>query len=92
MENAATNQDIGSEEFLQISANIVGTFGNRLPVALCIQDEKTQRVTPLFDRDTRLSDKKKKKSINTVMKATSSYLKLTTQILPDTSVKTWERS
>lgn len=61
MENAATNQDIGSEEFLQISANIVGTFGNRLPVALCIQDEKTQRVTPLFDRDTRLSDKKKEK-------------------------------
>ncbi|WP_320171167.1 HD domain-containing phosphohydrolase [Maridesulfovibrio sp.] len=58
MGNNAAPQDIGSEEFLQISTNIVSTFGSRLPVPLCIYDEEVERVVSLFAKDTRLSDKK----------------------------------
>ncbi|TIH12474.1 HD domain-containing protein [Marinifilum sp. JC120] len=51
-------QNAGAEEFLQISFNILNTFGNKLPVSLCIHDDEFQRVVPLFAKDTRLSDKK----------------------------------
>ncbi|WP_415719499.1 HD-GYP domain-containing protein [Maridesulfovibrio sp.] len=48
----------GTEEFLQISFNILNTFGNKLPVSLCIYDDEFERVIPLFDKGIRLSDKK----------------------------------
>ncbi|WP_432734793.1 HD-GYP domain-containing protein [Maridesulfovibrio sp. FT414] len=58
MGNDTPAQDIGSEEYLQISNNIISTFGNRLPVSLCIYDDEMERVVPLFPKETRLSDKK----------------------------------
>ncbi|CCO22626.1 HD-GYP domain-containing protein [Maridesulfovibrio hydrothermalis] len=58
MNNAAAQHDIGSEEFLQISANITSTFGNKLPVTLCIYDNEVERVVPLYEQGVRLSDKK----------------------------------
>lgn len=64
MAQPAPPQDIGSEQFLQISTNIVSTFGNKLPVALCIYDDEVGRVVPLYQKDTRLSDKKKEQVAN----------------------------
>ncbi|HAS88702.1 MAG TPA: metal-dependent phosphohydrolase [Desulfovibrio sp.] len=57
-------QNTGAQEFLQISFNILNTFGNRLPVSLCIHDDEFGRVVPLFAKDTRLSDKKKEQVDN----------------------------
>lgn len=58
MDHVAHNNDIGSEEFLQVSTNIVSTFGHKLPVSLCIHDDHVDRVVPLFEKNTRLSEKK----------------------------------
>ncbi len=58
MAHAAIPKDIGSEEYLQISTNIISTFGTRLPVSLCIFDDEVDRVVPLYEKNTRLSDKK----------------------------------
>ncbi|WP_027723313.1 HD-GYP domain-containing protein [Maridesulfovibrio zosterae] len=59
MVNITNHDDVSSEEFLQISTNIVSTFGNRLPVSICIHDDEIDRVVPLFERETRISDKKR---------------------------------
>ncbi len=58
MNSQAKQEDLIPEEYLQISSNIVSTFGNRTPVTLCIYDEEFQRVAPLFPKDTRLTPKK----------------------------------
>ncbi|WP_320174230.1 HD domain-containing phosphohydrolase [Maridesulfovibrio sp.] len=58
MNNDTESQNAGTEEFLQISFNILNTFGSKLPVSLCIHDDEFQRVVPLFAKDTRLSSKK----------------------------------
>ncbi|WP_321401676.1 HD-GYP domain-containing protein [Maridesulfovibrio sp.] len=58
MSSDTENQNAGLEEFLQISFNILNTFGSKLPVSLCIHDDEFQRVVPLFSKGTRLSDKK----------------------------------
>ncbi len=59
MSNQTKHDSLIPEEFLQISSNIVSTFGNRLPVTLCIYDNEFQRVAPLFPKETRLTPKKK---------------------------------
>ena len=62
--NDDTSQSPGTEEFLQISFNILNTFGNKLPVSLCIHDDEFERVIPLFDKGTRLSGKKQEQVNN----------------------------
>ena len=59
MNGDAATKNAGTEEFLQISFNILNTFGSKLPVSLCIHDDEFQRVIPLFAKDTRLSQKKR---------------------------------
>ncbi|MBI9113026.1 HD-GYP domain-containing protein [Maridesulfovibrio ferrireducens] len=63
MSSQAKQDNLIPEEYLQISSNIVSTFGNRTPVSLCIYDEEFSRVAPLFPKETRLTPKKKEQMI-----------------------------
>lgn len=63
MINQIQSDNLIPEEYLQISSNIVSTFGNKLPVTLCIYDDEFQRVAPLFSKETRLTPKKKEQMI-----------------------------
>lgn len=58
MRSSKPSHEIGSEEYLQISSNILSTFGSKLPVSLHYYEEEMGRVAPLFAKGTRLSDKK----------------------------------